>query len=60
VHEDLAPRGSAPRITFRRTDLEASDYELRVVNIDNTRAGAIPFTLTFTKVATVPVLHPGL
>jgi len=49
VHEDLAPRGSAPRITFRRTDLQATDYQLRVVNIDNAGA-AIPFTLTFTKV----------
>jgi hypothetical protein len=48
VHEDLAPRGSEPRISFRRTDLEAMDYELRVVNIDN--AGTtIPFTLTFTR-----------
>jgi hypothetical protein len=60
VHEDLAPRGSASRITFRRTDLQAMDYELRVVNIDNTGGGAIPFTLTFTKVEVVPVLYPGL
>jgi hypothetical protein len=46
VHEDLAPRGSAPRISFRRTDLKATDYEFRVVNMDN--AGTmIPFTLSF-------------
>ena len=54
VHEDLAPRGSAPRITFRRTDLQAMDYELRVVNIDNAGA-AVPFTLTFTKVGPAAV-----
>jgi hypothetical protein len=44
VHEDLARRGAPPRISFRRTDLDARDYELRVVNYDG--VNTIPFTLT--------------
>ena len=46
VHEDLAPRGGAARITFRRPDLAAMNYEIRVVNLQ--REAAIPFTLKFT------------
>jgi hypothetical protein len=46
VHEDLAPRGGAPQITFRRTDLPATDYELRVVNMEPTVAHAFNLTLT--------------
>ena len=47
VHEDLAPRGSAPRISFRRTDLTAMDYEFRVVNMEP--GNTTPFTLTVTR-----------
>jgi hypothetical protein len=47
VHEDLAPRGGSPRISFRRTDLDARDYELRVVNYGGTQT--IPFTLTLKQ-----------
>jgi hypothetical protein len=47
VHEDLAPRGSAPRITFRRPDLAAMDYQLRVVSMQ--KDAAVPFTLTYTR-----------
>lgn len=47
VHEDLARRGAPPRISFRRTDLDARDYELRVVNYDG--VNTIPFTLTLQK-----------
>ena len=47
VHEDLARRGAPPRISFRRTDLDARDYELRVVNYDG--INTIPFTLTLQK-----------
>jgi len=46
VHEDLAARGSAPTITFRRTDITAMEYELRVVNMES--AAAHPFTLLLT------------
>ena len=46
VHEDLAPRGGSPQITFRRTDINAMDYELRVVNMEP--AATHPFTLTLT------------
>jgi hypothetical protein len=46
VHEDLAPRDGAPTITFRRTDISAMDYELRVVNMEP--AATHPFTLTLT------------
>jgi len=46
VHEDLAPRSGASRITFRRPDLGAQDYELRVVSLQ--RDAAIPFTLTYS------------
>ncbi len=45
VHEDVAPRGSAPTITFRRT-LPALQYELRVVNMEPDATH--PFTLTLT------------
>jgi hypothetical protein len=34
VHEDLAPRGGPSEIVFRRTDIAAMDYELRVVNME--------------------------
>jgi hypothetical protein len=47
VHEDLARRGAPPLISFRRTDLDARDYELRVVNYDG--ANTIPFTLTLKQ-----------
>ena len=47
VHEDLARRGAPPRISFRRTDLDARDYELRVVNYDG--VNTIPFTLTLKQ-----------
>jgi hypothetical protein len=47
VHEDLARRGAPPRISFRRTDLDARAYELRVVNYDG--VNTIPFTLTLNK-----------
>ena len=46
VHEDLAPRGSAPQITFRRTDITAMDYELRVVNMEPNTTHAFNLTLT--------------
>ena len=46
VHEDLAPRNGASRITFRRPDLGAMDYELRVISLQ--RETAIPFTLEFS------------
>jgi len=46
VHEDLAPRGGAPTISFRRVGLEPMDYELRVVNMEPDSAH--PFTLTLT------------
>ena len=46
VHEDLAPRSGASRITFRRPDLAPMDYELRVVSLQ--RETAIPFTLTYS------------
>jgi hypothetical protein len=34
VHEDLAPRGGPPQISFRRTDISAMDYELRVISME--------------------------
>lgn len=46
VHEDVAPPDGAPTITFRRTGLEAMEYELRVVNWEP--AATHPFTLTLT------------
>lgn len=46
VHEDLAPRSGPSRITFRRPDLAAMDYELRVVSLQ--RETAIPFRLEFS------------
>ena len=46
VHEDLAPRGGAPTITFRRVGLEPMDYELRVVNMEPDATH--PFTMTLT------------
>jgi hypothetical protein len=46
VHEDLAPRGGPPAITFRRTDIAAMDYELRVVNMEPTTTHAFSLTLT--------------
>lgn len=47
VHEDLAPRGGPPLISFRRPDLDARDYELRVVNLEP--GNTIAFTLTLMK-----------
>ena len=47
MHEDLAPRSGASRITFRRPDLGAQNYELRVVSLQ--RDAAIPFTLSFMR-----------
>lgn len=47
IHEDVAPRGGASRITFRRPDLTAMDYQLRVVSLQ--KDAAIPFTLTYTQ-----------
>ena len=47
IHEDLAPRGGASRITFRRPDLAPMDYQLRVVSLQ--KDVAIPFTLTYTQ-----------
>src|SRR5258705_6631526 len=46
VHEDLAPRGGTPTITFRRVGLEPMDYELPVVNMEP--AASHPLTLTLT------------
>lgn len=46
IHEDLAPRDGSPTIAFRRVNLPAIDYELRVVNMEP--AVAHPFTLTLT------------
>jgi hypothetical protein len=46
IHEDLAPRDGAPAITFRRINLPAIEYELRVVNMEPNVAH--PFTLTLT------------
>ena len=46
VHEDLAPRGGSPTITFRRVDIAAMEYELRVVNMEP--SATHPFTLTLT------------
>jgi hypothetical protein len=46
VHEDLAPRGGTPTITFRRVGLEPMDYELRVVNMEPDATH--PFTMTLT------------
>jgi hypothetical protein len=47
VHEDLARRGGPPLISFRRPDLDAGAYELRVVNLEP--GNTIPFTLTLMK-----------
>jgi hypothetical protein len=46
IHEDLAPRDGSPTIAFRRVDLPAIDYELRVVNMEPNATH--PFTLTLT------------
>lgn len=46
IHEDLAERDGSPTITFRRVNLPAIEYELRVVNMEQTVAH--PFTLTLT------------
>ena len=46
VHEDVAPRGGPPTISFRRTGITAMDYELRVVNMEPNTTHA--FTLTMT------------
>jgi hypothetical protein len=46
VHEDLAQRGGPPQITFRRTGIPATEYELRVVNMEPTTTH--PFNLTLT------------
>jgi hypothetical protein len=46
LHEDVAPRDGAPTITFRRTNLEPMEYELRVVNWEP--QATHPFTLTYT------------
>lgn len=46
IHEDLAPRDGSPTIAFRRVNLPAIDYELRVVNMEPNVAH--PFTLTLT------------
>jgi len=46
LHEDLAPRGGPPKITFRRTDIAAMDYELRVGNMEPTTTHAFSLTLT--------------
>jgi hypothetical protein len=46
VHEDLAPRGGPPMITFRRTGIPAMDYELRVVNMEPATTHAFGLTLT--------------
>lgn len=45
IHEDIAPRSGTSRITFRRPDLSAMDYQLRVVSLQ--KDAAIPFTLTY-------------
>jgi hypothetical protein len=49
VHEDLAPRGGPPTIAFRRTDITAADYELRVVNMEPATTHAFNLTLTTWK-----------
>ena len=49
VHEDLAPRGGPPTIAFRRTDITAMDYELRVVNMEPATTHAFNLTLTTWK-----------
>jgi hypothetical protein len=46
IHEDLAPRDGSPTISFRRVNLPAIDYELRIVNMEP--HAAHPFTLTLT------------
>lgn len=46
VHEDVAPRGGPPTITFRRTGIAAMDYELRVVNMEPATTHAFSLTLT--------------
>jgi hypothetical protein len=46
IHEDLAPRDGSPTIAFRRVNLPAIEYELRVVNMEPNAAH--PFTLTLT------------
>ena len=46
VHEDVAPRGGPPTISFRRTDIPPMDYELRIVNMEPNTTHA--FTLTMT------------
>jgi hypothetical protein len=46
LHEEIAPRDGAPSITFRRVNLPAIEYELRVVSMEPGLAH--PFTLTLT------------
>ena len=46
IHEDLAPRDGSPTITFRRVDLPATEYELRVVNMEPNVAHSFTVTLT--------------
>ena len=46
LHEDVASRDGAPAITFRRINLPAIEYELRVVNMEP--GVTHPFTLTLT------------
>jgi hypothetical protein len=46
VHEDMAPRGGSPTIAFRRTNIAAMDYELRVVNMEPAATHAFNLTLT--------------
>jgi hypothetical protein len=46
IHEDLAPRDGASLISFRRPDLAAMDYQLRVVSMQ--KDAAVSFTLTYS------------
>jgi hypothetical protein len=46
IHEDLARPDGAPTVSFRRVNVPAIDYELRVVNMEPTVPH--PFTLTLT------------
>jgi hypothetical protein len=43
AHEDVAPRDGPSRIYFRRPRMEATDYTLRIVNLDPTHG--TPFAL---------------
>ena len=46
IHEDLAERDGSPTITFRRVNLPAIEYELRVVNMEPTVAHHFTLSLT--------------